>query len=236
MTWNGECLFDDDRDDTNTMTQRMGRGHAGERAMGGNPTTMVTMSSAGRSSAAWGIGHQLSAPTPPPPSSTTMRTRIATAVGGRHPLPPSGPSRRARCRHAARRCQCHQPRLTVEAWGHSGCCCTCGGGGGGQSHCTHLSGSDPPQGGRWGEEERSDVGGITWQTMSGWERRRRRHCAARATATTMMATGEGGERGKEVGEEICRAVLVIIISIIYSNNTYLTSISFLIASGIFCYL
>jgi hypothetical protein len=40
----------------NTTMRRMGRGHAGERTMGGNLTTMVATSSAGRSSAAWGRG------------------------------------------------------------------------------------------------------------------------------------------------------------------------------------
>ncbi len=39
--YNGECLLDDDRNneeynnDNKTMTQRMGRGHAGEWMMGG---------------------------------------------------------------------------------------------------------------------------------------------------------------------------------------------------------
>ncbi len=40
--------------------------------------------------------------------------------------------------------------------------------------CTHSSGSDPTRGGRWGEEEWRDIGGITWQTSSGWGWRRRR--------------------------------------------------------------
>ncbi len=40
--------------------------------------------------------------------------------------------------------------------------------------CTHSSGSDPTWGGRWGEEEQRDVGGITWQTTLGWGRRRKR--------------------------------------------------------------
>ncbi len=40
--------------------------------------------------------------------------------------------------------------------------------------------------------------------------------------------GRGGERGRwpwrEEGEEVCRVVLVIAISIIHSNNTYFASI------------
>ncbi len=44
----------------------------------------------------------------------------------------------------------------------------------GQRFCTHSSGSDPTRGGRWGQEEWRDVGGIMWQTSSGWGRRRRR--------------------------------------------------------------
>ena len=51
---------------------------------------------------------------------------------------------------------------------------TRGGREGGPRCCTHLSGSDPTQGGQWGEEEQHDIGGITWQTTSGWGRRRRR--------------------------------------------------------------
>ncbi len=62
--------------------------------------------------------------------------------------------------------------------------------------CTHLSGSDPTWGERWGEEEQRDVGGITWQKMLGWGMRRRRRCATRATAMTTMASGEGGREGE----------------------------------------
>ncbi len=48
--------------------------------------------------------------------------------------------------------------------------------------CIHSSGSDPIRCGRLGEVERRDIGGIRWQTMSGWGmRRRRRRCAARAS-------------------------------------------------------
>jgi hypothetical protein len=74
--------------------------------------------------------------------------------------------------------------------------------------CTHLSGSDPTQGGQWGEEEQRDVGGITWQKMSGWERRRRRRCTTRAMATTTTATGEGGGEGEVDMEGISGRVLL----------------------------
>jgi hypothetical protein len=102
----------------------------------------------------------------------------------------------------------------------------------GPRRCTHSSDSDPTRGGRWGEEEWCDVGGTTWQTSSGWGRRRRRR-----------REGDGGDdygyRGRgvegemegevegEEGEEVCWAVLVIVISIIHSNNTYFTSIPLL---------
>jgi hypothetical protein len=99
----------------------------------------------------------------------------------------------------------------------------------GPRDCTHSSGSDSTRGGRWGEKEWRDVGGITWQTLSGWGRRRRR----RRRATVYDGYGykgrgvegemEGGVEGEE-GEEVCWAVLVIVISIILSNNTYITSI------------
>ncbi len=42
---------------TNTTTRRMGRIPAGERMMGGNLTSTVATSSAGRPSGAWGGGH-----------------------------------------------------------------------------------------------------------------------------------------------------------------------------------
>ncbi len=71
----------------NTTMRRMGRGHKRERTMGGNPTTMVATSSVGRPSAAWGIGHRSSAPSPPPPSSMTTMTTIAATVGGRRAPP-----------------------------------------------------------------------------------------------------------------------------------------------------
>ncbi len=178
---------------TNTMTRRMGRGHVRERTMGGNLTMMVAMLSTGCPLAAWGIGHQASAPTPPPPSLMTTMTMIAATVGGRcappppvHPVPPD----------AACHCQCRQPRSTAAAWGHLGCGHMRGGGGGGQCLCTCSSGSESTRGRWWGEEELRDFGGITWQTMSGWGRRRRRRCAARATATTTMATREGGGEGE----------------------------------------
>jgi hypothetical protein len=89
--YNGECLFDNDWTMTNkttmmnTTTWRMGRGRAGEQTMGGNPTTMVTTSSVGCLSGAWGGGHQSSAPTPP--SSTATTRRIAAAAVGRHAPP-----------------------------------------------------------------------------------------------------------------------------------------------------
>ncbi len=126
-----------------------------------------------------------------------------------------------------RRCQYCRPWLMAAARGHLGRGCTCGVRGGGPHCCTHSSGSDPTPCGQWGEEEQRDVGGITWQTTSGWGRRRRRRGAAIATTmmTTMtMATGkedvegqvdmEGG--GREEGEEVCLAVLIIVISIIHS--------------------
>ncbi len=166
--------------------------------MGGNPTTTVATSSAGRPSAAWGIGHRSSATTPPPPSSTT-RQRLPPRWGGVVPPPPVRPVPP----DAARRCRCRRPRSTAAARGRSGCGRTRGGGGGVWRRCTRSAGSDPPRGGRWGEEERSDVGGITWQSTSGWGRRRRRCYAARATAKTTTATGEGGGEGREVGEEVC---------------------------------
>jgi hypothetical protein len=75
---------------TNTTTRRMGRGHARERTMGGNPTTMVAALSAGPPLVAWGIGHRLSAPTLPPPSPMTTTTTIAAAVGGCCAPLPSG--------------------------------------------------------------------------------------------------------------------------------------------------
>ncbi len=60
-----------------------------------------------------------------------------------------------------------------------------------------LSGSDLTHGGGWEEEEWHDVGGIAWQTTSGWGRRRRRRCAARVmTATTTTATGEEEVEGE----------------------------------------
>ncbi len=39
--------------------------------------------------------------------------------------------------------------------------------------------------------------------------------------------GDGGEVEGEEGEEVCWMVLVIVISIIHSNNTYFTFISLL---------
>jgi hypothetical protein len=83
-----ECLFDDDRDDDKYNDNNEynnvedGNGSRGERMMGGNPTMTVTMSSAGRPLATWGIGHRSLAPTPPPLSSTTTTTMIAAAMGG----------------------------------------------------------------------------------------------------------------------------------------------------------
>jgi hypothetical protein len=62
-------------------------GREGERTMGENPTTTVATSSAGRPSAAWGIGHRSSDPTPLPPSSTSTTTTIAASVGGRRAPP-----------------------------------------------------------------------------------------------------------------------------------------------------
>jgi hypothetical protein len=57
-----ECLFNDECDDNKyddnkeMTTWRMGRGPVREWMMGGNPTTMVTMSSTGRPLGAWGRG------------------------------------------------------------------------------------------------------------------------------------------------------------------------------------
>jgi hypothetical protein len=107
--------------------------------------------------------------------------------------------------------------------------------------CIHSSGSDLIRCGRLGEEERRDIGGIRWQTMSGWGRRRRRRCAARATATMTTATGEGGGEGEvdmegRRGRGLFIAVLIIVISIIHSNNTYFIPIPILRASCNFCYL
>ncbi len=62
LVMNGECLFDDDcnddeyEDDDETTKRRMGRGCVGEQTMGGNLTTTVLMSSAGRPSGVWGGG------------------------------------------------------------------------------------------------------------------------------------------------------------------------------------
>jgi hypothetical protein len=76
--------------------------------------------------------------------------------------------------------------------------CTRGGRGGGPRCCTHSSGSDPTWDGQWGEKEQHDVGGTTWKTMSGWERRRRRRGAVSAATTTMttMAMGEEDMEGE----------------------------------------
>jgi hypothetical protein len=97
--------------------------------------------------------------------------------------------------------------------------------------CTHSC-SDPTRGGRWGEEEWRDVGGITWQTSSGWGRRRKRRRKSdgndnygyrgRGVEGEMEGEVEGEER-----EEVYWAVLIIVISIIHSNNTYFTSIPLL---------
>ncbi len=206
MMGNGECLFDDNRndneydDDDGYDDAEDGKESCGGADDGGNPTRTVVTLSAGCPLAVWVIGHRSSAPALPPPSSTTTMTIIPAAVGGRCappppvcPLPPD----------AACCCQCCHQRPTAVAQGHLECDQTRGGGGGGQRHCTHSSGSNPSRGGLWGEEEWHDVGGITWQSMSGWGRRRRKRCAARATALRMMATGEGGERGREEGEEVC---------------------------------
>jgi hypothetical protein len=53
-----------------------------------------------------------------------------------------------------------------------------------------------------------------------------------------MATGEGGGEGdrgrwtwRKKGEEVCRVVLVIVISIIYRNNTYFASFQLCVANG-----
>jgi hypothetical protein len=89
MMGNGECLFDNNRDndeyndDNKTTMRRMGRGCVREQIMVGNPTTTVVMLSVGRPLGAWG-GGRLSAPTPLPPSSTMM---IAATLGGRHAPP-----------------------------------------------------------------------------------------------------------------------------------------------------
>jgi hypothetical protein len=98
--------------------------------------------------------------------------------------------------------------------------------------CTHLSDFDPTQGGQWGEEEWHDVGGIMWQTTSGWGRRRKR-CRKGGGNNDYGYRGRGvegemeGEVEGEEREEVCWVVLVIVISIIHSNNTYFTSIPLL---------
>ncbi len=56
------------------------------------------------------------------------------------------------------------------------------------------------QGWTMGEEEQSDVGGITWLSTSGWGRRRRRCCAMRAMTLMTTATGEGKIEGEMEGE------------------------------------
>ncbi len=72
--------------------------------------------------------------------------------------------------------------------------------GGGPHYFTHLSGSDPTRGERWGEEEQRDVGEIAWKTTSGWGRKRRGRGAASVTTTmtttTTMATGEEDMEGE----------------------------------------
>ncbi len=131
------------------------------------------------------------APMPPPPSlTTTTSTTIAAMVGGHHAPLWSVPSRwmllvivdvtdHGRWRHKG-------------VWGVVECEveeeCPC--------HCIHSSGSDPTWGGRWGEEEQHDIGGIMWLKMLGWGRKRRRRCAARVTAMTKKASGEGGGEGE----------------------------------------
>jgi hypothetical protein len=69
-----------------------------------------------------------------------------------------------------------------------------------------------------GSQHQVGEGGGGGATPQGQWRRRRR------------LQGKGGERGREVGEEVCRAVLVLVmvVSIIHNNNTYFTSIPFLV--------
>ncbi len=68
--------------------------------------------------------------------------------------------------------------------------------------------------------------------MSGWERRRRRRREGNGDdnygfrGRGVEGEMEGGVEGEEE-EEVCWAVLVIVISIIHSNNTYFTSITLL---------
>ncbi len=172
----------------------------------------------------------MSAPTPPSPSMTTRITAAANFPV--RPVPPDAPHQR--CRYC-------RPWLMVAARGRLGRGRTRGGRGGGPRCCTHSSGSDPTWCGRWGEEEQRDVGGITWQTTSGWGRRRRRRGTASATTMTTttrttMATGEedvegqvdmrGG--GREEGEEVCLAVLIIVISIIDSVTILSISVPLLV--------
>jgi hypothetical protein len=67
-----------------------------------------------------------------------------------------------------------------------------------------------------------------WQTSSGWGRRMRRRREGDGDGDYgYRGRGVEGEVEGEEGEEVCWAVLVIIISIIHSNNTYFTSISIL---------
>jgi hypothetical protein len=91
--YDGECLFEDDCEDDEYDNNdeydgtEDGKGHAGERMMGENPTMTVATSSAGHPLVVWGIGHQSLAPMPPPPSSTMMTTKIAAVVGGHRARP-----------------------------------------------------------------------------------------------------------------------------------------------------
>jgi hypothetical protein len=144
---------------TNTATQRMGRGHMGERRMGGesdnNGHDIVRSPSFG------GVGHRTLIVRPHAPAAVIDNNNDNNCHRGGGALCPP-PLVRPIPPDAAHCCRCCQLRLTAAAWGCLGYGHMRGGGGGGQCHCTHLSGSDPPPGWTMGEEEWCDVGGITW--------------------------------------------------------------------------
>ena len=207
--YDGECLFDDDSyddeyedddkygDDDVYDDAEDGKGLRGKADDGGNPTTTVKTSSAGRPSVAWGIGCQSSAPTPPPPSlTTTTTTTITAAVGGCRAPPHSGPSR-----PAGRRSSLYRPAGRRSSLWMSP---TAADGGGTRAFEAWSYAW-------WKRKVRAvvlihvliqpevDDGGKRSGVMSAGLRGRHRQAgegggggAARATATTTTATGDGG--------------------------------------------
>ncbi len=199
--YDGECFFDDDSDDDDDDDDdeyddddkyddtEDGKGSRGGANDGGNPTMTFATSSAGRPSAAWGIGCRSSAPTPP--SLTTTTTTLAAAAGGcRAPPPPCGPFR-----PAGRRLSLSMSPTSVDGGGMRAF--------GAWSYAW------------WRRKVRAvvlirqvliqpgvdDGGKRSDMTLAGLHGRHRQTGegggggAARATATTTKAAGEGGKRG-----------------------------------------